>query len=314
MEKVQVGKIKNQSMKNLSVIAKLKEAYSNGENIIQLLKQENLNNWESIMISYDFQAGSYTLAAKDNEEYLDKYTQALADVINNFESDFNSIIEIGVGEATVMNPLINKIDPLDKLLKFGFDISWSRIRYAIENSKKNSKRINFFTANLFNIPLPNNSVDIVYTSHSLEPNGGKEKEALKELYRIAKKYIILLEPDFKNGSKQAKERMTKHGYVRNLAEYANELGYNVITEEPFKVFINDLNPTGLIVIKKLEDNSSNYPSFICPVTQTSLGDYGNVLFSRDAGLLYPIIDNIPCLLENFAVLGLHFERFNKMKN
>lgn len=301
-------------MSKLSIISRLKEAYGNGENIIQLLKKESFNDWESIMISYDFQAGSYTKLAKENEEYLENYSQAIADVLIRIGTDFTSIIEIGVGEATVMNPLMKKIDPSDKLVKFGFDISWSRIRYAVENSKKNGNTIKLFTANLFNIPLPDNSIDIVYTSHSLEPNGGKEKEALQELYRIAKKYIVLLEPDYKNGSEQAKARMTNHGYVRNLADHANDLGYEVITEEAFKIYINELNPTGLTIIKKSAANSSNPSSYICPVTKSKLTDYGHVLFSSEGGLLYPVIDGIPCLMENSATLGLHFGEFNKSKD
>jgi ubiquinone/menaquinone biosynthesis C-methylase UbiE len=299
-------------MSKLNTISKLKEAYNNGDNIIELLKQENLNDWESIMISYDFQAGSYTKLAKDNESYLNIYTQAIADVLGRLNSKFNSIMEIGVGEATVMNPLMNKIDPSDDLVKLGFDISWSRIRYAVENSKKNSNTINLFTANLFNIPLPDNSVDIIYTSHSLEPNGGKEKEALKEIYRVAKMYVILLEPDFKNGSDEAKARMTRHGYVRNLGNYAIELGYEVITDEPFKIFINELNPTGLTIIKKSENNLSNEINFICPITKSILSAHGNVFFSSECGLMYPVINGIPCLMENSATLGLHFGEFNKI--
>lgn len=46
------------------------------------------------------------------------------------------------------------------------------------------------------MPLKDNSIDIVYTSHSIEPNGGREEEALEELYRVANKYLILLEPDY----------------------------------------------------------------------------------------------------------------------
>ena len=43
---------------------------------------------------------------------------------------------------------------------------------------------------MFNLPITDDSIDLVYTVHALEPNGGKEKEALKELYRITKKYLM----------------------------------------------------------------------------------------------------------------------------
>jgi ubiquinone/menaquinone biosynthesis C-methylase UbiE len=100
---------------------------------------------------------------------------------------------------------------------FGFDISWSRVKFAKKLVEEyNMKNVNLFTANLFEIPLLDNSIDIVYTSHSLEPNGGKEKQALKELFRIAKNYIVLLEPSYELASTDARERMINHGYITNL--------------------------------------------------------------------------------------------------
>jgi ubiquinone/menaquinone biosynthesis C-methylase UbiE len=42
------------------------------------------------------------------------------------------------------------------------------------------------TGNIFSLPFLHNSIDIVYTSHSIEPNGGKENLLLKELYRVAR--------------------------------------------------------------------------------------------------------------------------------
>src|SRR5688500_6437781 len=96
----------------------------------------------------------------------------------------------------------------------GFDISWSRLKFAKEFLNDfNINNVTLFTANLFEIPLQDDSIDVVYTSHSIEPNGGKEKEALKELYRVTRKYLVLLEPSFEFASDEARARMKQHGYV-----------------------------------------------------------------------------------------------------
>ncbi|HOL80730.1 MAG TPA: class I SAM-dependent methyltransferase, partial [Ignavibacteriales bacterium] len=93
-------------------------------------------------------------------------------------------IEIGVGEATTLSYLIKQLNN-QNLNIFGFDISWSRLKFAKELTKYlQIENVNLFVADLFNIPLNDNSIDIVYTNHSIEPNGGREEEALKELYRI----------------------------------------------------------------------------------------------------------------------------------
>jgi len=298
-------------MSNLALIAEIREIYRQGGNIIEFLKTQNHgeNQTESIMISYDLQSGSYTKFAEKNAKYLDQYTNAVQAVLSTLPA-FESIMEIGVGEATMMNPLMAKLDIHNKILKFGFDISWSRVRYALQNCQRSGNLINLFVADLFEIPLPDNSVDIVYTSHSLEPNGGKEKQALKELYRVAKKFIVLLEPDFQRASTEGKERMIRHGYVRDLATHAHELGFDVIEDRSFDVFVNPLNPTGLTMIKKNVSDNFSTPNFVCPITKTSLTKAENVYFSEISGLIYPIIDKIPCLLSSSATLGTHFPHFN----
>jgi ubiquinone/menaquinone biosynthesis C-methylase UbiE len=298
-------------MSSIRSIKKIKEFFNSGQNIMEFLrsKEGKGNDWETIMISYDLQAGSYIEFASKNEEYIKLYTDSIAKVITDL-GKFESIMEIGVGEATIMTPLMKKIDIDSRLRKFAFDISWSRTRYAKDYSYELGVQSNFFIANLFSIPLADNSIDIVYTSHSLEPNGGKEKEALAELYRVASKYVVLLEPDYRNADEKGKERMNKNGYVKDLDRHAEELGFTVIEHRPFNVFVNPLNPTGLTILQKKGNTFINEPNFICPISHTKLERFENVLFSEESGLMYPIINELPCLLETNAFLGTHFKKFN----
>lgn len=62
------------------------------------------------------------------------------------------------------------------------------------------KKINLFVADMFKMPIADDAVDVVYTVHSMEPNGGREEELLDELYRITGKYLILVEPDYERAS------------------------------------------------------------------------------------------------------------------
>ena len=257
----------------IGILSRINEIYKSGGNIIQFLKSkksDSLNNLEDILISYDFQAGSYIEFVKANPEYIEKYSKLIANEFEKLNIPFDSVIEVGVGEATTLaNVVTNLKTNIPNAM--GFDISWSRIHYGNQYLKeKNLNNVNLFTGDLFNIPLGDNSVDIVYTSHSLEPNGGKEKAALEELYRITNKYMILFEPAYELGNDEAKARMDSHGYVKNLVGIAKELGYKVIENRLSELCANKLNPTQIIIIEKQKNNSNKNSGFYCPITKTLL--------------------------------------------
>jgi ubiquinone/menaquinone biosynthesis C-methylase UbiE/uncharacterized protein YbaR (Trm112 family) len=295
-------------MDKLKILNRIKELYSKGENIIQYLKSienSSSNSLEDILISYDFQAGSYIEIIKKQPEKFISYHVAIANYIKKL-GKFNSILEVGVGEATTLANVIDNLDYAPEFI-YGFDISWSRIKYGNHHLKERKiKNAILTTGDFFSSPFLSNSVDIVYTSHSLEPNGGKEKEALEELYRITNNYLVLLEPSYENASDEGKLRMEKNGYVRNLYATAKSLGYEIVENRLFDTYVNPLNPTGLIVIKKNQAVSGLRNHLACPISKTSLKKHNSSYFSEESLLAYPIIENIPCLLPQNAVIATHF--------
>ncbi|MGI4991235.1 methyltransferase domain-containing protein [Halobacteriovorax sp. GFR7] len=289
-------------------MAELRELYNQNVNIIQYLEKyySHLKKTEIIKISYDLQAGSYINYANSNKDFLDLYTGLIAKELEQFK--FDNILEVGCGEATTLKNVVKKLNtPVDY---FGFDISLSRLLYGNQYLQDLENNGYLFTGDLFNIPLLDNSVDVVYSSHSLEPNGGSEEKILKELYRITNKYIVLLEPTYEFADDVAKERMVSHGYVIDLYKTVCELGYKVIEHRKFETCSNPLNPTGLIIIEKDAcniDKKGEY--FRCPISNYPLTRADDVYYSKNGGYVYPIISNIPCLLSDNAVLSTHYEKF-----
>lgn len=280
----------------------LKEMYENGRNISAVLRKElgvSHNTQEIIEISYDIQTGSYIqkMQEKDYADFKEDYSKELADIILSLHEP-KSILEAGVGEATTLSSVLKHLNK--SVASYGFDLSWSRAAYA--KNWLHSQGINntlICSGDLLNIPFLDNSIDVVYTSHSIEPNGGQESRIISELYRVTRKFLILLEPDYKFSSQEAKQRMDSHGYCKNLDKVANMLGYNVLRHEPFAYSYNPLNPTAITIISKQSDIPASEEVLACPKLKTPLIKIANAMYSPDSLTAYPILDDIACLrIEN----------------
>lgn len=295
-------------MNKFAILDRVKEIYKSKGNIIKYLKSidgREQNSLEDILISYDFQAGAYTRGYDSNPTLRDNLSFHLASVFNKL-GEFSSFLEAGVGEATILGLTVPKLKQRPTHF-YGFDLSWSRIQAAKAFLERmDVEGINLFVGDMFNAPIGDNSIDVVYTVHAIEPNGGREEEALKELYRIAKKYIVMVEPATEYASDEAKKRMEDHGYVTGLYETAVQLGYEIIEHRPFEVNYNPLNPTGLIVIKKNGDLEEGN-AMCCPITKSPLIENEDCFFAPDSLLAYPILNKIPCLLPQNAIVATKYQ-------
>lgn len=292
----------------------LKKMYAQGENISALLRQEldvKQNTQEIIEISYDMQAGSYIEAIKseDMATYNGEYTAEIANIILSLCHPA-SILEAGVGEATTLSGVLKHLE--NEVSSYGFDLSWSRVAYA--NDWLQTQGITntvLCSGDLFNIPFLDSSIDVVYTSHSIEPNGGNEEPILRELYRVARKYLILLEPGYELANEEAKQRMDSHGYCKNLMGVSHSLGYNVIKHELFPFASNPLNPTALTIISKQSNTELPADVLACPKYKTPLVKINSALYSPEALVAYPILGKIPCLRIENGIFASKYQEIMK---
>ena len=298
----------NEQPTRTPTIAELKELYGKNVNVMQFLRElggTNRNSPEAILVSYDLQSGSYTQALEksDYREKHERYTAALAQVFDRLGGD--SLLEAGVGEATTLCNTVAKLRRPPRTIH-GFDISWSRIAYAQRFAKRFAFAPQFSTGDLFHIPAPDGSFDIVLTSHAIEPNHGRERDALAELSRVARKWLVLFEPSYELGSPEARARMEANGYVRPLPEAARALGLEVVEHRLLEFSYSALNPTALLLIRKPEPSASVPPTFGCPVCHQPLAAVRGQLFCDSCSLVFPVIDGIPCLLPGNGILASKF--------
>ena len=288
-------------------------AYARGENAMAYARQTAGalgNSPVATLIAYDLQAGTYVADARANPEGRVRWCGQLSEILDPYITKQSSILEVGCGEATTLAGVLKYMNNSPKHA-LGFDISWSRCAEGLGWLSENNASARLFVADLFDIPLEDESVDVVYTSHSLEPNGGREEDAIRELMRVARRAVVLVEPIYELASPEAQSRMRAHGYVRGLKETAERLGANVSGYRLLDYTANVLNPSGLVLIEKEFDGAAcSEPTWRCPMTHTPVSDLGDVFAAIQSGLVYPVLRGIPLLRLSHAVVASSFELLN----
>lgn len=284
--------------------------YQRGGNVTQFLRK-NLESQENtskiIEIAYDLQAGSYIEFTKKNSQKVRKYTRELSIILKDYLDEGSSLLDVGTGEMTILTFVLNQLKiPLLNVL--ALDLSWSRLSKGMnffENNKVEKSLVSPFVADIKKIPLHSKSIDVTISSHALEPNGQILDILLYELFRVTKKHIILFEPSFEINSKEGKQRMDNLGYIKDLPNEIEKIGGKILNMKPITNVFNPLNPTVCYVIRPPKTNANFVarPEFCVPGTDFPIYLENNFLVSRDTGLVFPVLDDIPVLKMESSILA-----------
>ncbi len=100
-------------MNQVALLQRIKELYQKKDiNIIEYLKEQDGHDQTSrqdIMISYDFQAGSYVNAYKKTPDRLRTFVRRLVSCIEELRGEKQSIFEPGISEAPTFVALMAQI-------------------------------------------------------------------------------------------------------------------------------------------------------------------------------------------------------------
>lgn len=292
------------------LITDLNREYSIGNNVMEYARKlypEVQNSGSELsriacLIAYDLQAGSYVDYADDNLLFIDKWCDQLSNILKEYFPGINSLLEVGVGECTTLAGVSSRFDHYVNI--FGFDQSLSRIEYGKNWLKKNNKCAHLFVGEIEEIPFRDSSIDLVYTSHSLEPNRGLETKLISELIRVANVGVVLIEPIYELASVESKKRMDQHYYVKNLLKICQAFDVFVEEYKLLPVFDNPLNRSGVIVLrKKISKKFNDENIWQCPVSKFQMNLRNGYMSVPKAGIIYPVINDTPMLLKQNAIIS-----------
>ena len=280
----------------------LKSLYRKNINITDFLKNKlgiNHNTPEIIEIAYELQSGSYIKKFYDNLEQSIAITKEMVLIYKKHLNSNNTLLDIGTGEMTTLSLVLSMLDVKPKVT-FAFDLSWSRIYKGIPFAQKHLgdyvHKLKPFVSNMFEIPFPEKSIDVLTSNHSLEPNGKNLKKLLSELFIVTRQKLILFEPYYEENSIEGKKRMDSLGYIKGVEKTTQELGGNVVDIIKVNNVYNKLNQTYCFIIEpKKRMNIEYYPKFSVPGKNLILKNKKAYYYSAESGVSFPVIENIPIL-------------------
>ena len=269
-----------------------------------------------VLHKYDDLAGSYVKQIKEaydkpfdfyatvegNETliksniFFDKVNDYIIKEVFNIMPEAKSYIEVGAGELTTLARAVASLKQRPQRVS-ALEMSWSRLEIGRNFANGIGVELDdYMSGDLFNLPLSNNSFDVVYTHYALEQSPHRNNEAITELLRITKHYLILMEPAYELGNKEQKMNILKRDYIRGIPNTIKRMGFKLQKYE-----LLPIGPYGncpaIYVIKKdnVFDGSLKTNYKICPKSGEELMIKRQHLFANKAGILYPIINGIQCI-------------------
>lgn len=100
------------------------------------------NSVVSTLVAYDLQAGSYVAKAQANPSFVNTWCRQLESLIRPHVGAEDTVLEVGVGEATTLVGVVKLLNISLNISYFGFDVSYSRIKVASKWAMENNVEAN----------------------------------------------------------------------------------------------------------------------------------------------------------------------------
>lgn len=290
-------------------LPRLRELFAAGVNITAHLNERYGSSRERAQIieyAYDLQAGAYVTALED-PGLLEKKRQwgaKVADLLGELE--VRTVCDAGTGECTTLAFIMEALTRSTRVA--AFDLSVSRTLVGRQFLAGRGLELDaLFVAELGSIPFVDGACDLIMTHHSIEPNHGREEEIVRELARVTRRYLLMIEPSWELATPAQRERMQKHGYVRGLPAILERAGLRIVRQEAWPHDLNPENPAALLLAERAPgDQVGQDFGWASPVSGLSLRLVDEGLYCDGDGFLFPSIAGIPVLRREGAVLATRY--------
>ena len=177
------------------------------------------------------------------ERYIDTFFAHMGDVKPA------TVLEVGSG-ASINLFYVNRRFPGTDCI--GLDYTRKGSREAKDYWRDRGVVLSCVVGDVGTLPFADNSVDIVFSSHTLEQmeEHRRYEGAISEMHRVARVRAILMEPGYELGNIPQRLYIRLRGTSRYILSAAMKSSYNVRSYRLLETVSNALNPTMIVVIDK----------------------------------------------------------------
>ena len=198
---------------------------------------------QQVREKYDGMAGSYVKRYNAQTHKRNEYV--CRHILRPLS--YSSILEVGAGELTTLAPILECSNEPHRAC--ALDLSQKRLLAGREFAKHMEIPITIVAGTGTTLPFPNSSFDVVFTSHCLEQMERYKKQIIAELCRVARRYVVMIEPSYELGGIRQKLHTLTRGYVRGIPKTVDSLGHSLCEHYLIPFNSNPRNKSALHMIK-----------------------------------------------------------------
>lgn len=159
------------------------------------------------------------------------------------------LLEVGCGNLLNAKEIVARFG--DKVEYHGLDISPNRIANGLKHFAEVLDPDRLYSMSITQqTAFSDNQFDIVFSMHCLEQIAYDCTAALREMYRICRYRLVMIEPVFENGDLLQKSYILLSDHTRVLLRSLHELGMKIKINKICEVQTNLVNQSSLLVVEK----------------------------------------------------------------
>lgn len=165
---------------------------------------------------------------------------------------------------------------------------------------------------MLQLPYKDNSFDCVLTHYALEELSGYQEKAIRELVRISKRYVIIIEASFELGNKHEKRKLINRNWNLEIIPCIKSNNWRLIKHSLIPYCHDAYHHGGIHIIEKntiasdISRNKFKNDIFCCPSCNGKIENVKSFFKCAECSLVYPSSENIPIFLTDKGIIASKF--------